>query len=70
MKISVIGSGSWGIAATKMLSENGHDMTLWSFDPKEAALLQEKRENPALLPGILLPERGAGDHRYRLCAEG
>ena len=57
MKISVIGSGSWGIAATKMLSENGHDMTLWSFDPKEAALLQEKRENPALLPGILLPER-------------
>ncbi len=57
MKISVIGSGSWGIAATKILSENGHDMTLWSFDPKEAALLQEERENPALLPGILLPER-------------
>lgn len=57
MKISVIGSGSWGIAATKLLSENGHDMTLWSFDPKEAALLQEKRENPGLLPGILLPER-------------
>ena len=56
MKISMIGSGSWGIAATKMLSENGHDLTLWSFDEKEAALLQTERENPALLPGIRLPD--------------
>ncbi len=57
MKISVIGSGSWGIAATKMLSENGHDLTLWSFDEKEAAMLQTERMNPALLPGVQLPEK-------------
>lgn len=55
MKISVIGSGSWGIAAAKMLCENGHEVTLWSFDEKEAAMLQQERENLALLPGIKLP---------------
>ena len=31
MKVAVIGSGGWGIAAAKLLCENGHDVTLWSF---------------------------------------
>ena len=35
-KISVIGSGGWGIALTILLHKNGHDLTIWSFDKKEA----------------------------------
>lgn len=57
MKISVIGSGSWGIAATKMLCENGHDLSLWSFSQEEAAQLQTQRQNESLLPGVILPDR-------------
>ena len=35
-KISVIGSGGWGIALTILLYKNGHDLTIWSFDKREA----------------------------------
>ena len=35
-KISVIGSGGWGISLTILLHKNGNDITIWSFDKKEA----------------------------------
>ena len=28
MRISVLGSGSWGTAVAKLLNENGHDVTV------------------------------------------
>ncbi len=57
MKIAVIGSGGWGIAASKLLYENGNEVVLWSFTDEEVKLLSEKRGNEALLPGVLLPEK-------------
>ena len=56
MKIAVIGSGGWGIAAAKLLCENGNDVVLWSFLEEEAALLKKERGNEKLLKGVLLPE--------------
>jgi len=55
-KISVIGSGGWGIALTILLHKNGHDLTIWSFDKKEAEELKKIRQNKTKLPNILLPE--------------
>ena len=55
-KISVIGSGGWGIALTILLHKNGHDLTIWSFDKKEAEELKTTRQNKTKLPDILLPE--------------
>ena len=55
-KISVIGSGGWGIALTILLYKNGHDLTIWSFDKREAEELKTTRENKTKLPNILLPE--------------
>mgnify|MGYP000862731307 FL=1 len=55
-KISVIGSGGWGIALTILLHKNGHELTVWSFDKKEAEELKITRENKAKLANILLPE--------------
>ena len=55
-KISVIGSGGWGIALTILLHKNGHDLTIWSFDKREAEELKTTRENKTKLPNILLPE--------------
>ncbi|MBQ7624694.1 MAG: NAD(P)-dependent glycerol-3-phosphate dehydrogenase [Clostridia bacterium] len=56
MKVAVIGSGGWGIAASKLLCENGNDVTLWSFTDEEVKLLSEKRGNESLLPGVFLQE--------------
>ena len=55
-KISVIGSGGWGIALTILLHKNGHDLTIWSFDKKEAEELKKTRQNKTKLPNILFPE--------------
>lgn len=55
-KISVIGSGGWGIALAILLHKNGHNLTIWSFDKKEAKELKTTRENKTKLPNILLPE--------------
>ena len=55
-KISVIGSGGWGIALAILLHRNAHNLTIWSFDKKEAEELKISRENKTKLPNILIPE--------------
>ena len=55
-KISVMGAGSWGTALAILLNNNGHQVILWSALGDEVALLREKRENPAKLPGVKIPE--------------
>ena len=55
-KISVMGAGSWGTALAILLNTNGHQVILWSALGDEVALLCEKRENPAKLPGVKIPE--------------
>lgn len=54
MKISVFGSGAWGIAVAKVLCENKHHVTLWSKFDAEAQLLKENQESP-LLKGVRIP---------------
>lgn len=56
MKISVLGAGSWGTALAVLLCENGHEVTLWSIDPREVAMLQEHREQKEKLPGVSVPD--------------
>lgn len=55
-KITVLGSGGWGIALAINAYECGHDVTLWSAFEEEVALLNEKHTNEKLLKGIILPE--------------
>lgn len=55
-KISVLGSGSWGMALALLLYNNGHEVLLWSARPEDARRLREKRENPDRLPGVRLPD--------------
>lgn len=55
-KISVLGSGGWGIALAISAYKNGHKVVLWTPFPEEAALLNEKRTNEKLLNGIIIPD--------------
>ncbi len=56
MNIGVLGAGSWGIALTKLLSENGHNVTVWSIDKDEITMLNEHREHLTKLPGVKIDE--------------
>lgn len=55
-KIGVLGAGGWGIAVSKLLSGNGHQVTLWEFDPPEMKKLLTLREHRQKLPGVILPD--------------
>ena len=55
-KVGVLGAGSWGTALAILLHDNGHDVTVWSIDPKEVEMLSEKREHVLKLPGVHISE--------------
>lgn len=55
-RIGMLGAGSWGTALSVLLRHNGHEVTVWSIDRKEVAMLREKREHETKLPGVKIPE--------------
>ena len=55
-KISVLGAGSWGTALSILLSNNGHEVRLWSRFQEEVDALRETRELTSKLPGVQIPE--------------
>lgn len=54
-KTGVIGAGSWGIALSVLLHNNGHEVTVWSALKDEIAELKDTHEHRTL-PGVKLPE--------------
>ncbi len=55
MKIKILGAGSWGTALALLLYQNGHNVSLWTWDPYHAEKLMAEGENKAFLPGVPLP---------------
>lgn len=55
MNIAVIGSGSWGIALSIYLANQGNTIKVWSFDENEKDKINEERKC-VFLPNINLPE--------------
>ena len=55
-KITVLGAGSWAMGISILLSDNGHDVTMWSAVPSEIEILKRDRENPRFLKDVKLPE--------------
>ena len=55
-KIGMIGAGSWGTALTWLLTNNGHQVTVWSALAEEITMLQEKHEQTSKLPGVILDD--------------
>ena len=68
MKVAVIGSGAWGTALAIQLHNNGHHVTMWTFEKDLIPEMESPRRNPRL-PGAVLPEglQISGDYA---CAEG
>ncbi len=55
-KITLLGGGSWGTALAKLLSENGHQVTVWLRDENQCKELIRSRINKKYLPNIQIPD--------------
>ena len=53
--IGILGAGTWGIALARMLTKNGHDVTVWSAISEEIESLSTTRQQKNL-PGMIIPE--------------
>lgn len=53
--ISIIGSGSWGIALAIHLAKMGNKIKVWSFDKEEADIINLEKKCK-FLPGVNLPD--------------
>ncbi len=54
--ITLLGGGSWGTALSKLLSENGHKVTVWLRDENQCETLRTERVNKKYLPKVQIPE--------------
>lgn len=55
MNICTIGSGSWGIALSMLLTDNGHNVTIWSRSPEEVTEINDDHTAKRYLPEIVIP---------------
>ncbi len=54
--LGVIGAGSWGIALSVVLADNGHNVKVWSLIEDEVRMLSETHEHKDKLPGVIIPD--------------
>ncbi len=55
-KITVLGSGGWGMALAISAFQNHNNVTLWSPFEDEVNMLRSERTNKKLLNGVYLPQ--------------
>ena len=55
MNITILGSGTWGLALARVLCLNGHCVTVWSKFDEEAEALSRTRKSPNL-PEMVIPD--------------
>jgi glycerol-3-phosphate dehydrogenase (NAD(P)+) len=68
--VSIIGAGSWGTALSLLLSNNGHEVRVWSRFPEEISMLDEKREHVEKLPGVSIPRSVIFTTDTEICLAG
>jgi len=68
-KISIVGSGAWGTTLSILFAENGHSVTLWSFEKEVTGDINEFRENKKYLNGFQLPSNVEATSDLKVAAD-
>ena len=67
--ITIIGSGSWGVALAVHLASVGHNIKIWSFMEEERDLINNEKRCK-FLPGLVLPENISCSTNFEEVIEG
>jgi glycerol-3-phosphate dehydrogenase (NAD(P)+) len=54
MNIAIIGGGSWGLALSNLLFDNGHRVKVWEFNKNYVDLIKKTGRNEDFLPNITI----------------
>ena len=68
-KITIIGSGSWGIALAVHLAKLGNEIKVWSFSEEEMNIIN-KEKRCKFLPDLHIPEGITCTTSYKEAIEG
>ena len=62
-RIGVVGAGAWGTALALVTRRAGREVLIWAHGSDVVAAINERHENPLLLPGVALDPaiRATGD---------
>lgn len=55
MKITILGTGAWGVALSLLLARNRHQITLWSALPRQLDEIRSTGRIESALPGAVIP---------------
>jgi glycerol-3-phosphate dehydrogenase (NAD(P)+) len=58
-RLAVMGGGAWGTALASVAARAGAQVVLWARDLHIVAAINQRRENPLFLPGVVLDPRVA-----------
>lgn len=68
--VAVLGAGNWGTTLAHMIGDNGFDVRLWSRDPEQVREIEETRQNPRGMPGLVLSPRVHATHELEHAVRG
>lgn len=70
MKITVLGTGSWGTALAQVLAEAGHSVSLWGRNRKTIESINAQHRNPSFLTGAQLSDSIIATDSFEEALEG
>lgn len=57
MKIGILGAGAYAMAISNIISDNKHQITIWTDFVQEKEILEKTRQNPSKIPNFYLPKQ-------------
>jgi glycerol-3-phosphate dehydrogenase (NAD(P)+) len=70
MKITILGTGAWGVALSLILVRNGHEITLWSALKRQLDEIRATGRIESALPGAVIPREFRVEDNLSRAIEG
>jgi len=70
MKVTILGTGAYGISLALMFNKNTKDITMWTKFENEREMLENEREHKKVLPDVIIPDNISFSNNMEEAIEG